>query len=42
MLIFLDIVASIIILWMVGALHLIDEGHIGVYRRGGAILKSWS
>ena len=30
------------ILYISGAFHIIDEGHIGVYKRGGAILNSWT
>lgn len=29
-------------LWAAGAFHIIDSGHIGVYKRGGAILNTWT
>jgi hypothetical protein len=29
-------------LWAAGAFHVIDSGHIGVYKRGGAILNTWT
>lgn len=30
------------VLWAAGAFHIIDSGHIGVYKRGGALLNSWT
>lgn len=33
---------TIFILWAAGAFHIIDSGHIGVYKRGGALLNSWT
>ena len=35
-------VVTIFILWAAGAFHVIDSGHIGVYKRGGALLNSWT
>lgn len=32
----------ILLLWASGAFHIIDSGHIGVYKRGGALLNSWT
>lgn len=32
----------IALLWISGAFHVIDSGHIGVYKRGGALLNSWT
>jgi regulator of protease activity HflC (stomatin/prohibitin superfamily) len=29
-------------LYLAGAFHVIDSGHIGVYKRGGAMLNSWT
>jgi hypothetical protein len=28
--------------WLLGAFHVVDEGHIGVYKRGGALLNTWT
>lgn len=33
---------TIVALWWAGAFHIIDSGHIGVYKRGGAMLDSWT
>ena len=33
---------TIFALWAAGAFHVIDTGHIGVYKRGGAMLNSWT
>lgn len=33
---------TLFLLWASGAFHVIDSGHIGVYKRGGALLNSWS
>lgn len=35
-------VLTIFALWGAGAFHVIDTGHIGVYKRGGAMLNSWT
>ena len=32
----------LVLLYATGAFHVIDYGHIGVYKRGGALLSSWS
>ena len=37
-----NIVILIFALWAAGAFHIIDSGHIGVYKRGGAILNTWT
>ena len=29
-------------LWFLGAFHVIDSGHIGIYKRGGALLNTWA
>lgn len=39
---FLDSGVTLFLLWASGAFHVIDSGHIGVYKRGGALLNSWS
>ncbi len=36
------IVGTILVLYLTGSFHVIDEGHIGVYKRGGALLSSWT
>jgi len=36
------IVGTIFALYLAGAFHVIDSGHIGVYKRGGAMLDSWT
>jgi regulator of protease activity HflC (stomatin/prohibitin superfamily) len=36
------LLAVIVALWGTGAFHVIDSGHIGVYKRGGAMLNSWT
>jgi len=28
--------------WLLGVFHVVDEGHIGVYKRGGALLNTWT
>lgn len=33
---------TIFLLWMAGAFHVIDSGNIGIYKRGGALLNTWS
>ena len=33
---------TIFALWAAGAFHIIESGHIGVYKRGGAILNAWT
>lgn len=33
---------TIFALYLAGAFHVIDTGHIGVYKRGGAMLNSWT
>jgi len=33
---------TILALYWAGAFHVIDSGHIGVYKRGGAMLDSWT
>ena len=33
---------TLLALWWAGAFHVIDSGHIGVYKRGGAMLDSWT
>lgn len=33
---------TIFALYLAGAFHVIDTGHIGVYKRGGAMLDNWS
>jgi regulator of protease activity HflC (stomatin/prohibitin superfamily) len=35
-------VLTIFALYLAGAFHVIDTGHIGVYKRGGAMLNSWT
>lgn len=30
------------VLWLTGAFHIVDSGHIAIYKRGGALLNSWS
>lgn len=37
-----NIAVVIVLLWASGAFHVIDSGHIGVYKRGGALLNSWT
>lgn len=37
-----DLALTIFALWAAGAFHVIDTGHIGVYKRGGAMLNSWT
>jgi hypothetical protein len=32
----------ILSLWATGAFHVIDYGYIGVYKRGGALLDTWT
>jgi regulator of protease activity HflC (stomatin/prohibitin superfamily) len=32
----------ILILYFTGSFHVIDYGYIGVYKRGGALLNSWT
>ena len=39
---FIATAVVIVILWGSGAFHVIDSGHIGVYKRGGALLNSWT
>jgi regulator of protease activity HflC (stomatin/prohibitin superfamily) len=36
------LVLTLLALWWAGAFHIIDSGHIGVYKRGGAMLDSWT
>jgi hypothetical protein len=36
------LVFTLLALWWAGAFHVIDSGHIGVYKRGGAMLDSWT
>lgn len=38
----LDAALTIGALWAAGAFHVIDSGYIGVYKRGGAMLDSWT
>ena len=33
---------TILALYWAGAFLVIDSGHIGVYKRGGAMLDSWT
>ena len=33
---------TVFALWAAGAFHIIDSGHIGVYKRGGAVLNTWT
>lgn len=33
---------TVFLLWLAGAFHVIDTGHIGIYKRGGALLNTWS
>jgi hypothetical protein len=35
-------VGTIFALYLAGAFHVIDTGHIGVYKRGGAMLNTWT
>ena len=28
--------------WICGGVHKIPEGHVGIYSRGGALLKGWT
>ena len=37
-----NIVGLIAALYFAGAFHVIDSGHIGVYKRGGALLNTWT
>jgi len=37
-----NVVLTIGALWAAGAFHVIDTGHIGVYKRGGAMLNTWT
>jgi regulator of protease activity HflC (stomatin/prohibitin superfamily) len=32
----------LVLLYATGAFHVIDYGYIGVYKRGGALLSSWT
>ena len=34
--------ALLVFFYATGAFHVIDYGYIGVYKRGGALLPSWS
>jgi regulator of protease activity HflC (stomatin/prohibitin superfamily) len=38
----LHVAVTIFALYLAGAFHVIDTGHIGVYKRGGAMLDNWS
>ncbi len=33
---------TLAVLYFSGAFHVIDSGHIGVYKRGGALLNAWT
>lgn len=32
----------ILLLYLTGSFHVIDYGYIGVYKRGGALLSTWT
>jgi regulator of protease activity HflC (stomatin/prohibitin superfamily) len=34
--------ATVVVLYFTGCFHVIDYGYIGVYKRGGALLSSWT
>ena len=36
------IVGFLIISYILGVYHVIEEGHIGIYTRGGALLEGYS
>jgi regulator of protease activity HflC (stomatin/prohibitin superfamily) len=38
----LILVITIAALYFAGAFHIIDTGYIGVYKRGGALLNTWT
>jgi regulator of protease activity HflC (stomatin/prohibitin superfamily) len=38
----LILVITIVALYFAGAFHIIDTGYIGVYKRGGALLNTWT
>ena len=33
---------TLLVLYATGAFHVIEYGHIGVYKRGGALLSTWT
>lgn len=37
-----NLVAVIFCAYVLGVFHVVDEGHIGVYTRGGALLNTWT